>query len=165
MKKSCWNTLIAKEDEISDEVMEQVLCATAMGQATMYQGDGDHIIACIPTETVKQFRRRTKSSVFLLKTKKSKMSTVLMGCAILSRRGCKKGTIYLHDLYVRPKYRRKGVATGIVLTGGLEARKLGLKLRLGVNPKNDWAMALYAKLGMKPCTGQKIDMEWPEPVK
>lgn len=124
MKKSCWNTWIAKEDELSDEVMEQVLCATAMGQATMYQGDGDHIIACIPTETVKQFRRRTKSSVFLLKTRKSKTSTVLMGCAILSKRGCKKGTIYLHDLYVRPKYRRKGVATGIVLTGGLEARKL-----------------------------------------
>lgn len=165
MKKSCWNTWIAKEDELSDEVMEQVLYATAMGQATMYQGDGDHIIACIPTETVKQFRRRTKSSVFLLRTRKSKTSTVLMGCAILSRCGCKKGTIYLHDLYVRPEYRRKGVATGIVLAGGLEARKLGLKLRLGVNPKNDRAMALYAKLGMKPCAGQKIDMEWPERVK
>jgi GNAT superfamily N-acetyltransferase len=53
--------------------------------------------------------------------------------------------IWIEDIYIKPKYRNKGIGTAFF--GFVKEKYLGCILRLEVEPENETAMALYKKSG------------------
>lgn len=61
-----------------------------------------------------------------------------------------KNSIYIEDLYVLPRYRKRGIATRLLATVELIKNKLNKKhLRVDVRKKDLPAKKLYNKLGFK----------------
>jgi ribosomal protein S18 acetylase RimI-like enzyme len=60
---------------------------------------------------------------------------------------------WVHDLYVRPAYRRRGVATALMIAAEAFVQARGAReLRLGVINRNTTARALYETLGFRDYT-------------
>jgi ribosomal protein S18 acetylase RimI-like enzyme len=60
------------------------------------------------------------------------------------------GTLYIDELWVSEKYRKKGVASELIKHVMIPARTMELwKIRLIVNSDNDSARALYKKMGFE----------------
>jgi ribosomal protein S18 acetylase RimI-like enzyme len=57
---------------------------------------------------------------------------------------------WVHDIYVRPAHRRKGVATALMAAAEAFVRERGAReLRLGVIARNEDARAMYRGLGFR----------------
>jgi ribosomal protein S18 acetylase RimI-like enzyme len=57
---------------------------------------------------------------------------------------------WVHDVFVRPGYRRRGIATALMSEAGAFVRERGAReLRLGVLDRNADARALYRRLGFR----------------
>ena len=150
---------VAYGRDIDDDMLKQLLYMETDAYAyyeSIDADDGTILIGAIPTETVKQFKRRTANILFLMKIKKIKGERKLLGMACMSK--CKKDVKYLHTVFVKSEYRKQGIGTAIVKRALLEAKKLKCSLSLGVNPLNYDAMKLYEDLGFKVCKGQKLEM-------
>lgn len=150
---------VAYGRDIDDDMLEQLLYMEADAYACYDSIDSDDdriLIGIIPTETVKQFKRRTANILFLMKIKKIKGERKLLGMACMSKHD--KDTKYLHTVFVKSAYRKQGIGTAIVKRALLEAKKMKCSLSLGVNPLNYNAMKLYEDLGFKVCKGQKLEM-------
>lgn len=145
--------------DLDDDMLKQLLYMEADAYAYYDSIDSDDdriLIGIIPTETVKQFKRRTANILFLMKIRKIKGERKLLGMACMSK--CKKDVKYLHNVFVKSEYRKQGIGTAIVKRALLEAKKMKCSLSLGVNPLNYNAMKLYEDLGFKVCKGQKLEM-------
>lgn len=150
---------VAYGRDIDDDMLKQLLYMETDAYAcyeSIDADDGTILIGAIPTETVKQFKRRTANILFLMKIKKIKGERKLLGMACMSKHD--KRTKYLHTVFVKANYRKQGIGTAIVKRALLEAKKMKCSLSLGVNPLNYNAMKLYEDLGFKICKGQKLEM-------
>jgi GNAT superfamily N-acetyltransferase len=57
---------------------------------------------------------------------------------------------WVHDLYVRPEHRRRGVATALMTAAETFVKSRGAReLRLGVIDRNEGAHTLYQRLGFR----------------
>jgi GNAT superfamily N-acetyltransferase len=57
---------------------------------------------------------------------------------------------WIHDIFVSPEHRRRGVATALMAAAEAFARSRGAKeLRLGVIDRNEAARTLYRELGFR----------------
>lgn len=120
----------------------------------------DILIGVIPTESMKHFKRRVASTLFLMKTKKTKSGkTTVIAMTCISKKGGKANRC-LHTVYVKPLHRRMGIGTAIIKKAVSIAKKDKLHLSLGVNPLNKIAMHLYESLGFKISKGQSLTMEF-----
>lgn len=145
-----------------DGMLEQLMymeCEAMAFYESLNTGKGERVICAIPTETLRQFARRTASTLFLVKTAKVRSKTRIVGMACLSRRG-KRSRMNLHTLYVSPTHRRAGIGWALVSKALSIAKKHGVGIVLGVNPLNAPAIALYAKMGFRPEPYQIMSMEW-----
>ena len=150
---------VAYGRDIDDDMLKQLLYMETDAYAcyeSIDADDGAIIIGAIPTETIKQFKRRTANILFLMKIKTIKGERKLLGMACMSK--CKKDVKYLHTVFVKSAYRKQGIGTAIVKRALLEAKKMKCSLSLGVNPLNYNAMKLYEDLGFRVCKGQKLEM-------
>lgn len=155
------NIDVAYGRDLDDNMLEQLQYMEADAYAYYESIDSDEdefIIGAIPSETFKQFKRRTANTLFLMKITRTKSKSRLLGMACLSKHD--KDTRYLHTVFVRASCRRKGIGTAIVRRALLEAKKMKCSLRLGVNPLNSNAMRLYDELGFNVCKGQKLEMQY-----
>jgi len=150
---------VAYGRDIDDDMLKQLLYMEAdacICYDSIDSDDGRILIGIIPTETVKQFKRRIANTLFLMKTKKIKGERKLLGMACISKHD--KDTKYLHTVFVKANYRKQGIGTAIVKRALQEAKKMKCSLSLGVNPLNYTAIKLYEDLGFKICKGQKLEM-------
>ena len=93
---------VAYGRDLDDDMLEQLLYMEADAYACYDSIDSDDdriLIGIIPTETVKQFKRRTANILFLMKIKKIKGERKLLGMACMSK--CKKDVKYLHTVFVK----------------------------------------------------------------
>ncbi len=150
---------VAYGRDIDDDMLEQLLYMEADAYACYDSIDSDDdriLIGIIPTETIKQFKRRIANTLILMKTKKIKGERKLLGMACMSKHD--KNTKYLHTVFVKANCRKQGIGTAIVKRALQEAKKMKCSLSLGVNPLNYTAIKLYEDLGFKICKGQKLEM-------
>ena len=156
---------IAYGRDLDDIMLEQLLFMAADAQACYGRLDEEFasdgiLIAIIPTETLSHFKRRVASTLFLMKTKKTKSGKkMLVGMACISKRG-KSNCRFLHTVYVKPLHRKQGIGKALMKTATSLAKKSKFNLSLGVNPLNKVAMHLYESFGFKPCKKQSITMEF-----
>lgn len=153
------NIDVAYGRDIDNSMIEQLMYMEADAYACYDSIDSDDdriLIGIIPTETIKQFKRRTANILFLMKTKKTKGERKLLGMACMSKHD--KSTKYLHTVFVKANYRKQGIGTAIIKRALQEAKKMKCSLSLGVNPLNYTAIKLYEDLGFKICKGQKLEM-------
>ena len=151
--------IAAYEKDIDDDLMAQVMYMNADAYACydmLDSNEDEHVICAIPTTTVKQFRRKSSSVLFFLAVKRDKGKTRLVGMAGLSKES--KSTLQLHDVYVKPLFRNRGIGHKLVKTAMKEAKKQKRCLSLKVNPLNDAALKLYEDFGFKICKEQSIKM-------
>lgn len=120
---------------------------------SMDSDENEIIVGAIPSETLKQFKRRTSNTLFFIRTIKDK----LIGMACLSN--IKKNIKCLHTVFVKTNYRRNGIGEAIVRKVLHEAKKMKYDVKLKVNPLNDVAIHLYKKIGFKICKCQNIEMQ------
>lgn len=59
------------------------------------------------------------------------------------------GTWYIGDLYVKPNFRKQGIATGLLIETERDAKELGLKMRVDNRKIDKEANSLYTKLGFR----------------
>ena len=150
---------VAYGRDIDDDMLEQLLYMEADAYACYDSIDSDDdriLIGIIPTETIKQFKRRIANTLILMKTKKIKGERKLLGMACMSKHD--KSTKYLHTVFVKANCRKQGIGTAIIKRALQEAKKMKCSLSLGVNPLNYTAIKLYEDLGFKICKGQKLEM-------
>lgn len=152
---------VAYGRDIDDDMLKQLLYMEADACAYYDSIDDNEedkvIISVIPTETLKQFKRRTANVMFLMKTKTIKGKCTLLGMACISKRS--KDIKYLHCVFVKSNWRKQGIGTAIIKRALLEAKKMKCSLSLNVNPLNYNAMKLYENLGFNVCKGQKLEMQ------
>lgn len=153
---------VAYGRDLDDHTLQQLLYMEADALACYNSIDAEKdtfVIGVIPTETVKQFKRRMGNTLFFMKTMQSlfEKKKILVGMACLSKKS--KKLQYLHTVYVANNHRRKGIGEALVRRALKEAKKTGSSVSLGVNPLNDKAICLYKKLGFKFSRGQTIVME------
>ena len=150
---------VAYGKDLDDDILKQLLYMEADAYATydMINEDDDKVfIGVIPTETLKHFKKRMAKVLFLMKIKTIKSKRTLLGMACLSN--YKKDVKYLHTVFVRRMWRKRGIGTELVRRALREAKKMKCSLSLGVNPLNHEAMKLYEDLGFTICKGQKLEM-------
>ena len=154
---------IAYGRDLDDSMLEQLQFMEADACAyydSLDANPNETIIGAIPSETLKQFKRRTASTLFLMKTKKTKSrKTMLIGMSCISRRG-RTSDMYLHTVFVRALYRRKGIGSALVKKAMSTAKHNGYSLLLTVNPLNIDAMHLYESLGFSICKEQSLTMKF-----
>ena len=155
------NIDVAYGRELNDDILQQLQYMEADAFAYYESIDSDeneYIIGAIPSETFKQFKRRTVNTLFLMKIKKTKQhKSKLVGMACLSKHS--KTEKILHTVFVKNAYRRKGIGEAIVKKAISIAKKMKCSVKLGVNPLNTNAINLYTKLGFKICKSQSIHMK------
>lgn len=150
---------VAYGRDLDDDMLKQLLYMEMDAYAyydCLDADDGCICIGAIPTETLKHFKRRTANILFLMKTKKIKGKRTLIGMACVSK--YQKDFKYLHTVYIKSDWRRKGIGTAIIKQALREAKKMKCALSLGVNPLNCGAIRLYEKLGFKVNKGQRLEM-------
>lgn len=150
---------VAYGRDLDDDMLKQLLYMEADAYTCYDSIDSDDdriLIGIIPTETIKQFKRRIANTLILMKTKKIKGERKLLGMACMSKHD--KNTKYLHTVFVKANCRKQGIGTAIVKRALQEAKKMKCSLSLGVNPLNYAAIKLYEDLGFKICKGQKLEM-------
>lgn len=149
--------------DLDDSMLEQLqyMEADACAQyASLDAKPNEIIIGAIPSETLRQFKKRTANTLFLMKTKKTKSrKTMLIGMACISKRG-RASSMYLHTVFVKALYRRKGIGTALVKKALSTARHSSYSLFLTVNPLNSSAVHLYESLGFSICKEQSLHMEF-----
>lgn len=154
---------VAYGRDLDVSMLEQLLCMEAdacVFYSRIGSDSNEAIVGIIPTETAKHFKRRMASTLFFMKTKKTKSGKdMLVAMACLSKHGKANGRC-LHTVYVKPSCRGKGIGKAIVKAAMSMAKKEGWHLSLGVNPLNKVAMHLYESLGFKTSQGQSVTMEF-----
>lgn len=150
---------VAYGKDLDDSMLEQLLYMEADAYAcyeSIDSGEDNIVICAIPTESLKQFKKRTANVIFLMKTKTIKSNVKLVGMACLSR--SKKDMLHLHTVFVKSNWRRKGIGNALIKRALREAKKMKCAINLSVNPLNYDAMRLYESLGFKIGKGQKLEM-------
>lgn len=150
---------VAYGRDLDDGMLTQLQYMEADAYACYESMDSDEsavVVGTIPTETLKQFKRRTANTLFLMKVMRAKSNAKLVGMACLSKK--KKDVKLLHTVYVKPAFRSLGIGEAIIRKALYEAKKMKCSVSLSVNPLNSKAKCLYEKVGFKVCKGQMIEM-------
>lgn len=145
------------DDDMLNQLMYMEADAYAFYDSLNENRPNEVIIGAIPTETVKQFKRRHAKTLFLMKMKKTKGKTMLIGMACIQTH---RSYLVLHTVYVKQYARKRGVGTALLKRAISIAKRKNMLMTLRANPLNEIAIRLYKKLGFKISNNQNINMEF-----